>query len=92
MSDGNEEKPDVKPKLTVQVQFDGQTCTVKVKPTTLFKKIFEAAETRFGQPAGAFRYNYDGERIRPEQTPAELGMEEGDIVDAHLQQTGGSWT
>lgn len=25
MSDGNEEKPDVKPKLTVQVQFDGQS-------------------------------------------------------------------
>lgn len=63
MSDEQEHKDDVKPKLTVQVQFQSQgtgnilallwshltsgtVCTVKVKSTTQFKKIFEAAEVR----------------------------------------------
>lgn len=87
-----DQKPgDVKPKLTVTVQFQNQTCTVKVRSTTQFKKIFDAAEAKFGQPAGAFRYTFEGQRIRPEQTPLELDMEDGDTIDAHLQQLGGSY-
>ncbi|GJE99690.1 ubiquitin-related domain-containing protein [Phanerochaete sordida] len=91
MSEEQEQKPeDVKPKLTVNVQFQTQTCTVKVRATTQFKKIFDAAEAKFGQPSGAFRYTFEGSRIRPEQTPGELEMEDGDTIDAHLQQLGGA--
>ncbi|EKM51067.1 uncharacterized protein PHACADRAFT_151586 [Phanerochaete carnosa HHB-10118-sp] len=86
MSEEQEHKEDVKPKLTVQVQFQSQVCTVKVKSTTQFKKIFEAAETKFGRSSGSFKYTFEGERIRPEQTPGEFNMEDGDTIDAHLEQ------
>ncbi|KAG5645310.1 hypothetical protein DXG03_006499 [Asterophora parasitica] len=36
---------------------------------------------------GTFKFTYDGERVLPEQTPAELGMEDGDQIDAHLGQS-----
>lgn len=33
---------------------------------------------------------FDGRRLRGEQTPDELEMEDGDEIDAMLHQTGGS--
>ncbi|OSX62767.1 hypothetical protein POSPLADRAFT_1076883, partial [Postia placenta MAD-698-R-SB12] len=80
---------DVKPKLNIVIDFEGQTCTVKVKAATPFQKIFEAAEKRFQKEPGylgTFKFTFDGQRIRPEMTPAELGMEDGDQIDAHLTQ------
>ncbi|CAI0452347.1 unnamed protein product [Linum tenue] len=32
---------------------------------------------------------FDGRKIRPEHTPVELEMENGDEIDAMLHQTGG---
>lgn len=32
---------------------------------------------------------FDGRRLRAEQTPDELEMEDGDEIDAMLHQTGG---
>ncbi|KAF8129789.1 hypothetical protein EV363DRAFT_1263464 [Boletus edulis] len=77
---------DVKPKLNLTINFEGQHITVKVKPHMPFRKIFEAAEKRFGKEPGTFRFVYDGDRLRAEGTPAELGMEENDTIDAILQQ------
>ncbi|KAH0835566.1 hypothetical protein J3R83DRAFT_9270 [Lanmaoa asiatica] len=37
---------DVKPKLNLVVNYEGQHITVKVKPNMPFRKIFEAAEVR----------------------------------------------
>lgn len=54
-----------------------------------FAKIFEAAEKRFQKEPGTFKFTYDGNRINKEDTPASLGMEDGDQVDAHLGQVGG---
>jgi len=84
-----EESEDVKPKIDLTINFEGQTCTVKVKSTTPLKKVFEAAEKRFGRDPGTFKFIYDGERLQPQDTPAERGMESGDIIDAHLEQLGG---
>jgi len=84
-----EEKEDVKPKIDLTINYEGQTCTVKVKSTTPLKKVFEAAEKRFGREAGTFKFIYDGERLQPQETPADHNMESGDIIDAHLEQLGG---
>ena len=32
---------------------------------------------------------YDGDRVQPEHTPEQLGMEDGDEIDAMMKQTGG---
>jgi len=39
--------------------------------------------------ANSIRFLYDGQRIQAEHTPKELDMEDNDIIDAVLQQTGG---
>lgn len=35
------------------------------------------------------RFLYDGERIRADQTPQSVGMEDGDIIDCVVEQMGG---
>ncbi len=36
------------------------------------------------------RFLFDGQRLNPQQTPADLEMEDEDEIDAMVQQTGGS--
>jgi small ubiquitin-related modifier len=38
-------------------------------------------------PVGPFRL--DGTRVNPTDTPAQLEMEDGDMIDAEVEQTGG---
>lgn len=56
---------------------------------TRFEKIFNAYCAKKSLDASAVRFLFDGDRVRGEQTPAELSMEDGDSIDAVLQQTGG---
>ena len=35
------------------------------------------------------RFVYDGNRLNPASTPSEMDMEEGDTIDAFLEQIGG---
>ncbi|KAH8105198.1 ubiquitin-related domain-containing protein [Cristinia sonorae] len=85
-----DEGEDVKPKINIHVEFEGQTCTMKIRSNTALRKVFEAAEKRFGKEPGTIRFTLNGVRLAPEHTPAELGMEDGDQIDGHLPQVGGS--
>ncbi|KAF5375956.1 hypothetical protein D9615_008157 [Tricholomella constricta] len=38
---------------------------------------------------GTFKFVYDGTRVQPDDTPGGLGMEDGDQIDAFLEQLGG---
>ncbi|KAJ7911605.1 ubiquitin-related domain-containing protein [Mycena leptocephala] len=88
----SQEPEDVKPKLNLNITYEGNQITVKVKPNTKFTKIFQAAEQKFGKDAGTFKFVYDGTRIGKDDTPADLGIEDGDQIDCFLEQVGGSWT
>lgn len=68
---------------------DGNEVFFKIKKHTALKKLMEAYCQRQGVSSGSIRFLYDGRRVMAEQTPKELGMEDGDIIDALLQQTGG---
>lgn len=46
---------------------------------------------REGLPPDSVRFLYDGERINRDQTPEELDMQDGDEIDALVEQTGGSF-
>ncbi|KIK64195.1 hypothetical protein GYMLUDRAFT_40484 [Collybiopsis luxurians FD-317 M1] len=83
------EPEDVKPKLNLNIQFEGTQVTVKVKPNMQFKKIFEAAEKKFNKSAGTLKFTHEGTRINADDTPAGLEMEDGDLIDAFLEQLGG---
>ncbi|KAH9172483.1 hypothetical protein EDB89DRAFT_1965545 [Lactarius sanguifluus] len=91
------EPEDAKPKLNLVISLLESRITVKVKANMQFKKIFEVAEVcrdilrepRVLTRVGTLRFVYDGERLSPTDTPAERSMEDGDVIDAHLQQLGG---
>jgi len=71
------------------VSQDGSEVYFKIKKTTPLKKLMDAYIDRQGINPNSIRFLYDGERVRQEQTPKELEMEDNDIIDAVLQQTGG---
>ncbi|KIL00171.1 hypothetical protein PAXRUDRAFT_821965 [Paxillus rubicundulus Ve08.2h10] len=85
----SQEPEDVKPKLNLVINFEGQHITVKVKPNMPFRKIFEAAEKRFGKDSGTFKFVFEGQRLNAEHTPGGSGLEDGDMIDAVLEQLGG---
>jgi len=68
---------------------DGSEVFFKIKKHTPLRKLIDAYCSRQGQSTSTIRFLYDGRRIQPDSTPKDLGMEDGDIIDAMLQQTGG---
>ncbi|TCD66052.1 hypothetical protein EIP91_001860 [Steccherinum ochraceum] len=94
MSDGQDDvKPaseDVKPKMTIVVSFNDDQLSFKIKPSTPFKKVFEAAAERFNVGHDVLVFHFEGVRVRPENTPLDFPeMEEGSVIDANLHQVGG---
>lgn len=75
--------------LKVKAQ-DGNEVYFKVKKTTQFSKVMSAYCKRVGADLESVRFLFDGQRLRPDQTPADLGMEDEDEIDAMVQQTGGA--
>ena len=72
---------------------DNNEMTFKLKPTTKLSKMLDAFAANKGVPPGSacpYRFHFDGQRVNPSMTPADLEMEDGDLVDASLQQEGGT--
>jgi small ubiquitin-related modifier len=53
-----------------------------------FAELFPAYAERRGIPTDGLRLVFDGWRSEPEETFRDLGMEDGDIVDAFMEQLG----
>lgn len=68
---------------------DNSEVHFKVKMTTKFEKIFNAFCSRKALQPDAVRFLFDGSRINPNQTPKDLDMEDGDSIDAMMEQVGG---
>lgn len=86
----SEEKKDTEHINLKVVGQDGTSIFFKIKKHTSLKRLIDAYCQRQGVSVGAIRFLFDGRRIQPDQTPKDLGMEDGDIIDAMLFQTGGS--
>ena len=61
----------------------------KVKKTTKFRNILTAYASKAGIEERAIRLMVDGERVNLEQCPGDLDMENGDQIDAMVEQQGG---
>ena len=66
----------------------GDETFFKVKTTTKLDKVFNAFATRKGVAAADLRFLIDGARICGDQTPADIGMADGDQFDCMLVQQG----
>ena len=60
----------------------------KVMPTTPLERVFDAWSTQVGVCAASVRFLFDGSRVRCDQTPADIGMEDGDMLGCMLEQQG----
>ncbi|KAK1268361.1 Small ubiquitin-related modifier 1 [Acorus gramineus] len=70
--------------------LDGNEVFFRIKRSTQLKKLMNAYCDRQSVDFNAIAFLFDGRRLRGEQTPDELEMEDGDEIDAMLHQTGGS--
>ena len=61
----------------------------KVKKTTLFEKIKDKYCERFGITKSDVRFLFDGDNIKDNQTPKEIGIEDGFSIDCIIEQKGG---
>ena len=52
-------------------------------------KVFQAYAQRKGVQAKSLRFLLDGERIKDEDTPKQLELDDQDQIDCMLEQTGG---
>ncbi|XP_074366072.1 small ubiquitin-related modifier 2-like isoform X3 [Apium graveolens] len=62
----------------------------RIKRSTQLKKLMNAYCDRQSVDITSIAFLFDGRRLRAEQTPHELEMEDGDEIDAMLHQTGGT--
>ena len=77
-------------KLNISVRdANGRVEYFTVKPTTPLERVFNAWSTQVGVCAASVRFLWDGSRVRSDQTPADIDMEDGDQLDCMLEQQGG---
>ncbi|KAJ8432152.1 hypothetical protein Cgig2_006854 [Carnegiea gigantea] len=69
---------------------DGNEVFFRIKRSTQLKKLMNAYCDRQSVELNSIAFLFDGRRLRAEQTPEELEMEDGDEIDAMLHQTGGA--
>lgn len=61
----------------------------KISKTTTMKKLMDTYCKKLGVMPNSFRFLFNGERLKDDDTPQSLQMENDDIIDAMLQQIGG---
>merc|ERR1712000_82969 len=71
------------------VSQDGAEVFFKIKKTTPLRKLMDAFCSRNSIDPGSVRFLFDGQRLSPDKTPKECAMEDHDVIDVLLQQTGG---
>jgi len=69
---------------------DGGEVFFRIKSSATLRKLMNAYCDRQSVDPSSIAFLFDGRRLRAEQTPAELDMEDGDEIDAMLHQTGGA--
>ncbi|KAK7256074.1 hypothetical protein RIF29_29508 [Crotalaria pallida] len=74
--------------LKVKGQDDSETF-FRIRTSAQLRKLMNAYCDRKSLDFNSIAFLFDGRRIRAEQTPDELDLEDGDEIDAMMHQTGG---
>ena len=69
---------------------DGTELFFRLKPTTKLKKMMDVFLQKQGANENSCRFVYDGARVRHDDTPKGLNMEDGDVIEAVVEQSGGA--
>jgi small ubiquitin-related modifier len=71
------------------VNQNGADVHFKIKKTTPLRKLMEAYCNRSSVSLSSVRFLINGERLHTEQTPKDVGLQDRDVIDTVLMQTGG---
>jgi hypothetical protein len=87
----NTESADKLTHITLKVKDqDGYEVHFNVRPSTKFRKIFDAYCLRKGlEDEDSVRFRFDERRLYPDSTPSDEAMEDGDMIDLYIEQVGG---
>ena len=61
----------------------------KIRKHTRLQKLMDAYCQRQSLNRGSVRFLFDGNRVNDDDTPRTLEMEDGDVIDVLVEQTGG---
>ncbi|CAH6722954.1 ubiquitin-like protein Smt3p [[Candida] jaroonii] len=75
--------------INIKVSDGSAEIFFKIKKTTPLKRLMDAFCKRVGKPMANMRFLVDGTRVQPENTAEDLDLEDGDMIEAHREQTGG---
>lgn len=79
------------PQVTLRVLgSDNIEIFFKIRRKTPLRKLTHAYCARSGQDPAQVRFMFNGERLSGTETPDSLEMEENDVIDAMVEQTGGT--
>ncbi|KAF8108784.1 hypothetical protein N665_0104s0099 [Sinapis alba] len=81
--------PQKKITLKVKTQQDGREDVYKIGYNAHMKKLMDACCTKRNLEKGTVRFIFGRKELKPRQTPAQLMMEEGDLIDIVTDQGGG---
>ncbi|GAA95543.1 uncharacterized protein L969DRAFT_92674 [Mixia osmundae IAM 14324] len=91
MSEQPETKPDGKISLTVTFPGTAQDgITFAVKPGTACSKLYKAVAAQRGVSENSFVLQIDGTRLNADHTVKMYELEDGDTIEFHVHQVGGS--
>lgn len=88
----SEQPKDEKSDTHINLKVSDGTAEIffKIKKTTPMKRLMEAFCKRQGKSMESLRFLIDGTRVSPDNTPEDLDLEDGDVIEAHREQVGGS--
>jgi len=76
--------------LNIKVTDNNNEVFFKIKKTTQLKKLMDAFCDRQGKMPNTVRFLFDGTRVNATDTPDQLDMQDGDTLEVHQEQIGGS--
>lgn len=87
----SEQPKDEKSDTHINLKVSDGTAEIffKIKKTTPMKRLMEAFCKRQGKSMESLRFLIDGTRVSPDNTPEDLDLEDGDVIEAHREQVGG---
>ncbi|EXJ71473.1 uncharacterized protein Z519_08154 [Cladophialophora bantiana CBS 173.52] len=76
--------------LNIKVTDGNNEVFFKIKRSTKLEKLMRAFCERQGKDPKAARFLFDGQKVQAGDTPEQLEMQDGDSIEVHQEQIGGS--
>ncbi|KAI1081717.1 ubiquitin family protein [Whalleya microplaca] len=76
--------------LNIKVTDNNNEVFFKIKRSTKLEKLMGAFCERQGKNVESVRFLFEGQRVQKSDTPESLEMQDGDTLEVHQEQVGGS--